>query len=433
MTYIYVDNFRGFTDTVIPLKPVNFLIGENSTGKTSILALLNLLSSHDFWFSQDFNSESHEFGGFKDILSVSASDQSEFTIGLCRTFRHTKTKKKKKVCYLASYHEVEGLPNISYFSKLDGKTIVSMKSYRGSYKYFISKLEEEVADETDISRIFHLTSETKSFDIKKYKSFPEKFPSKAGLIPTLSMLNSLAEQKKFERYEMLMPIPLFTYRMAWLAPIRTRPKRTYNGYGRNFSPEGEHTPYVLRKQLSLKQKVEVFRSALERFGAESGLYKEVIINKLGKEATSPFEVLIVLTEKALRINSVGYGVSQVLPLLVEMLVRPKETWFAIQQPEVHLHPKAQAALGDLIFQMSLQESKYFLIETHTDFTVDRFRLNYRKHEKVQPQAQILFFERIKDTNKVSVIPILQNGEYPTEQPAAFRDFFLKEQMKLLGV
>ena len=69
MRFLYLDNFRGFSNTVIPLKPVNFLVGENSTGKTSLLALLNLLSSSSFWLSQDFNSADYEFGGFKDILS----------------------------------------------------------------------------------------------------------------------------------------------------------------------------------------------------------------------------------------------------------------------------------------------------------------------------------------------------------------------------
>ena len=48
-TYVYIDNFRGFTASWIPLTQVTFLVGENSTGKTSFLELLETLSAMSFW------------------------------------------------------------------------------------------------------------------------------------------------------------------------------------------------------------------------------------------------------------------------------------------------------------------------------------------------------------------------------------------------
>jgi predicted ATPase len=116
-----------------------------------------------------------------------------------------------------------------------------------------------------------------------------------------------------------------------------------------------------------------------------------------------------------------------------MLVRNKGAWFAIQQPEVHLHPRAQAALGDLLFQMSELEQKHFVIETHSDFMVDRFRLNMQRTKQHKVKAQILFFERSGDGNKLTIIPIQSDGEYSPEQPKSFRDFFVKEQLSILGI
>ena len=71
MKALYVDNFRGFNDTLVPLCDVNFLVGENSTGKTSILSVLNLLSETRFWFEPEFNNEEIEFGNFEDIMKSS--------------------------------------------------------------------------------------------------------------------------------------------------------------------------------------------------------------------------------------------------------------------------------------------------------------------------------------------------------------------------
>jgi len=428
MRFLYLDNFRGFSKVIIPLKSVNFLVGENSTGKTSILALLNLLSSQNFWLSQDFNAADYEFGGFKDILSVnSTNEETEFTFGLCEILPHEETDEEKPTCYLVSYREKEGLPIMSFFSKLEEGRMVSIKFHQGNGKYMASNIPPEQI-KTNVPDLFRLLNKDKQVNVWDY---PEDLPtSRAGFIlHTLSMRDAIADINP-----MVFPSSRFCPDMAWIAPIRTKPKRTYDGYGRSFSPEGEHTPHLLRKGLSAsKKEAESFKSALEEFGKASGLFKQVIINELGNDSTSPFELLIILSDNPLRINSVGYGVSQVLPLVVEMLARPKNSWFAIQQPEVHLHPRSQAALGDLIFAMAEHNEKYFLIETHSDFTIDRFRLNYRKSKNHHIESQVLFFERTDSGNKVSVIPILEDGEYSTEQPSTFRDFFLKEQMELLGI
>ena len=52
---------------------------------------------------------------------------------------------------------------------------------------------------------------------------------------------------------------------------------------------------------------------------------------------------------------VGYGVSQVLPVITELLRSEAPPLFLLQQPEVHLHPSAQAALGSLFCQIAGKE------------------------------------------------------------------------------
>jgi predicted ATPase len=170
---------------------------------------------------------------------------------------------------------------------------------------------------------------------------------------------------------------------------------------------------------------------MERFGKESGLFKHVGIKEFGDEPSAPFEVTVTLEEQPLTVNTVGYGVSQALPVVVELISRKSNTSFSIQQPEVHLHPKAQAALGDLLFAVASEESKGLFIETHSDCLVDRFRLNFRQRKG--PDSQVLFFERVEGRNTVHVLPIAQNGEYPETQPLSFRAFFLNEQRKILGI
>jgi predicted ATPase len=123
-------------------------------------------------------------------------------------------------------------------------------------------------------------------------------------------------------------------------------------------------------------------------------------------------------------------VSQVLPLVVEFLSKGKNERFAVQQPEVHLHPRAQAALGDLLFAMADEKGHSFVIETHSDFLIDRFRYALSKG-KAKIDSQVVFFSRREGGNQVKVIPIDGSGQYPTTQPKEFREFFINEDLKML--
>ena len=374
-THIYLDNFRGFTETVFQLADVNFFVGENSTGKTSVLAVLNSIFSPHFWFTQRFNNEEHDFGGFKDMLSASAPPGSEFTIGVYQ-IHALKDGQFRRVGFIASFRDHEGLPMCSFFARMDNQTLTALKSANvDSYQFAKGQLPDSMLT-PNAEDIFKYLENWGKASTTTFKDLPKKIPSSLGLLPLLQIAMALESEKAESDLDLSgLEMPFEPYNVTWLAPIRTRPHRTYDGYGKDFSPEGEHTPYVLRKRLGSKGKAEAFEKALKQFGKSSGLFKKVGIHNLGKGTADPFEIVVTLASKALRIDSVGYGVSQVLPLLVEILIRPKGAWFAIQQPEVHLHPKAQAALGDLIFHISKNDGKSFLIETHSDFTIDRFRLN----------------------------------------------------------
>lgn len=435
MPNLYLDNFRGFSRTIIPFCEVNFLVGENSTGKSSLLALMHLLSTPDFWFSQNFNLAEYEFGGFRDILSATAPGESEFSFGIAAERPGVHEKNKKPFCFLASFCERDALPSLSFFARLYDRQLLAVRKIKKTWKYRTCELPPKTKC-AEPRHAFSILQDERVRGAAGYLDLPTSIPAVPGIFPMMfRMLGNTVTKGEADPHEFIFPAPLLGRNLAWLAPIRTRPKQTYDGYGSSFSPEGEHTPYLLRKKLSTHSaRAEAFRKALEVFGRESGLFATVEIHKFGDDAASPFELLVCLSPSCpLRINSVGYGVSQVLPLVVEILARGKGNWFAIQQPEVHLHPRAQAALGDLVFQMAETEQKHFFIETHSDFTVDRFRMSFERNPLHKTTAQVLFFERSGAGNTIHVLPLKSNGEYPEDQPKTFRDFFLREQMELLGL
>jgi hypothetical protein len=431
MDYIYMDNFRGFQDTVVPLKQVNFLVGENSTGKTSVLALLNLLSTPEFWWRQDFNCGQYQFGGYSDIVSAVASDKTEFRIGLCR-YPHTNTK-RSPYCALLHFRERQGLPKIYKFSMAENDWAGSAKIDGKSVMYRIDNLTTVCKNVDDASCFLRCVERYSQETQSGFTKVPPKmrFMKMGDLFDLTELLQRLSKEPPAKQPKGF-DFPPLEPEVVTLAPIRTKPRPTYDGYSRPFNPEGEHTPHLLRKYLTSRSKAQTIGTNLDEFGQESGLFQHIGIRKFGREQSAPFEVNITLGNTPLAINSVGYGVSQILPVVVELFSRIRGTCFSIQQPEIHLHPKAQAVLGDLLYQVAAAENKTLFVETHSDYMIDRFRYALSTSKK-KVATQIMYFEKKAGVNKMTPIPILESGKYPTQQPPGFRGFFINESIRNLEI
>ena len=434
MQSIYMNNFRGFTETTIPLRQVNFFVGENSTGKTSLLALLDLLSRPQFWFNLDFNAGDYEFGGYKDIVSVLSPDQAEFQIGLCK---YNEKNAERSVCYMLHFQQSsDGLPKLVRFSQLCEKYEATVR---------ITDRQAAACLNTNVPACGTCSSADEAFTFlrgapsrlkKGYKVISSDIGRLARISPIInfsSILQLLFKDSAISDKITSSPFPGLMAPFAGMAPIRTTPKRTYDGYTKTFSPEGEHTPYIIRKRLARGSRTNEFKNALETFGNNSGLFEAVGITQFGKDSASPFELTITLNNKALRLNSVGYGVSQALPIIVKLLTHGRNSWLAIQKPEVHLHPRAQAALGEVLFHAVTRASQTLLIETHSDYLLDRFGVCLRDSKTETRKTQVVFFERTDSGNHAYPMLLDGNGEYPTGQPRGFRKFFLREQKRILGV
>ena len=149
----------------------------------------------------------------------------------------------------------------------------------------------------------------------------------------------------------------------------------------------------------------------------------MLIRKLGGGPKSPSHNLI----------DMGYGLSQALPVITELLREDAQFLFLLQQPEVHLHPRAQAALGSLFCQIA-SAKRQLVIETHSDHLIDRVRMDIRdgKSHLKPDDVSILWFERQDLDVKIHSLGIDQEGNI-IDAPETYRDFFMKETARSLGI
>lgn len=128
-------------------------------------------------------------------------------------------------------------------------------------------------------------------------------------------------------------------------------------------------------------------------------------------------------------RDVGFGLSQVLPVLVTALAS-RERLIVVEQPELHLHPALQAELGDVFIESALGERKNtFLLETHSEHLILRIMRRIREtHAGTLPKGatpvtakdvSILFVERDGARCIVREMPLNERGELVKAWPGGF--------------
>lgn len=430
MPILYVNNYRGFYDTYIPLKDINFFVGENSSGKTSILSLISLLSSFEFWLFSSFKTTEINLGQFDEMVN---KGQKSFNIGFLRENSNLFPSVSDAV-YLSIINH-KGVPFISEISYMRNNYNIKI-SFKGELKYIVEKIEENFINTPNSISFFkqwidHMKNLKKRFKISENAS-----EHNFGLIRQIKIIEEELIKKK------ILPEPPektvvfgIDADSNWIAPIRAKPKRIYESYDLHKSQEGEYSTDKLSKMLLSKKSElkEVLLKNIFPFGEKSGLFKKIESKRFEAGDLSPYELKIILDKESFKISNVGYGVSQILPILVDTFTGSKNEWFLIQQPEIHLHPKAQASIGDLIYDLNIIENKNFIIETHSEYLINRFRLRLKENRSNNPRSQILFFERNMTGNGVQPIEIQNDGKYQKKIPASFFDFFIEEDLKLLGI
>jgi hypothetical protein len=220
------------------------------------------------------------------------------------------------------------------------------------------------------------------------------------------------------------------------APVRTQPLRTYTPSEVVASSEGSHVPLEMaRQKISSPEEWKSVHERLSDFGKHSGLFDDIDIRRLGKHDGDPFQVLVRTKGPPFNLVDVGYGVSQALPIIYQLEKQATDyTAFLLQQPEVHLHPRAQAELGSLIARLSARrkQNALYMVETHSDYIIDRVRMQVAAGTLDHRFVTIIFFERLKHEVRAHNIYITEKGDI-LNPPENFRSFFLEEHSRLLGM
>jgi len=459
LTKLNLENFKRFAVLDLDVsRPITVILGANSSGKSSILkSLLGLKQTisasneHECWAAQG---EYVDLGTYNDFVYrrdarlpfvLKISLQKELTRGL-PMLRHvpmldgidltlkydldTNTSQARLLHLKAEF----GADASS--GKLFQWEINRQKTRKNYHLEMSQDLHNHIISRTYPSdksfvneRISVQNSEKLQFKAINTRSARESF-AVIFVNQTIGALTSYIEKSLF-----------------YLGPLRSSPSRSYirSSHSLAVGVKGEYTPSVLANLEKRSKKVTRGESrnitnitAFERWldmlfpghHAKTKTIEELVKLKISNDETLSYKG----TEKSDTITDVGFGFSQVFPILVQASVMQTGATLIIEQPELHLHPLAQTKLAAVITEAA-STGKKFIIETHSEhfirglqLAISEYRLDNKKGIS-KDNVNIFYIKPAPDSYET--LDMNEFGEFVTQWPSGFFDESYLTMQKLL--
>ena len=415
-----IKNFKGWKDTgTIRMAPISLFFGANSSGKSSIGQFLMMLK-------QTVESPDRKAvfypGGKNSAVQLGSYQEMVF---------HRDPKNKIAFDYRWSLSEI-----------LKFKDPLSGQIFSGEHLDFIG--EVDLSDETKhLLRVSHFKYRLLKKDIQSLAIGLSKKPDKHEYVASAEQYSLVRKKMRawalkdvvrfygfpdevvayYQNADFVQELNLAQEKLFnaiyYLGPLRTKAERLYTWGG--ITPEsvgfsGENTVAAILAARDRKINLGYRRPAkpLEEIIAiklkEMGLIEEFNVNPIS-EQRQEYEVKVRTkgSRDWVDLPDVGFGISQVLPVLVQCFYAPAGSIILMEQPEIHLHPSAQSALADVMIDVvnsrenGVDRNIQLVIETHSEHFLRR--LQRRIAEDAVPQEKVSAYFANIDKRPATLEPL----------------------------
>ena len=396
------------------LAPITGLFGTNSSGKSSILQALLLLKqtleSSDRSLALHLGGERDyvELGSFRDVIWAHQED------ALLRFAFRWELAEELKI------KDPED-PTVQLLQGNEMTFATEINSPDGE-KLRVRRLDYQVG-----GKDFALTRKEKS---NQYQLSPTQQEEGFRFIRTPGRPWDLPAPFKFHGF----PDQAITYyqnsaflpdlqheleeqfsRLYYLGPLREYPKRRYVWSGGEPVDVGRRGERAVDAILAARErKSYISRGRYKRHRTldymiahwlkKMDLIHDFSVDRI-TERESIYEVRVqrMPDSASVLLTDVGFGVSQVLPVLVLCYYAEAGSTLLFEQPEIHLHPSVQSSLADLFIDVAQHRNIQIIVESHSEHLLNRLQRRMAEEEVRQDDLALYFCETRR--NEANLVPL----------------------------
>ncbi len=426
LTKLRIKNFKCLQDTGdLEIRPLTLLVGPNSSGKSSLLQMLlmlrqtvdstdinNPLAANNGWVQMGAYPEFIYKGEYRRELEV-ILEFAEFIPHRISRKEHDKRGGKLSVkavfCYNRKTTQIELKEREISLNNKDCERIIREQKGK-KYSAVLSYLEEGES------------KEWRRDDVKPMKFY--------DLTLTLKRGEKIEDFKKtlhgLERFHRLGFIVEMEFRnLFYLGPLREFPKRFYVTSGQSpqdVGTRGERAVDVLWfSHRSKSKRIRKIEEETRNWLKEFNIANDIRLDRVSRGNYYRVVVIDPATEVETNLADIGFGASQTLPIIIESFYAPPGSIILIEQPEIHLHPKAQSILGDLFIRAAIGANRTFIIETHSEHILARVRRRIAEKKIEKEKVAIYYFEPTSDGTRIHEVTLNEQGQYESFPEGFFEE------------
>ena len=420
ITELRAQNFKSWQDTgALQFAPLTGLFGANSSGKTSILqVLLMLMQTVE---SPDRNRVLHfgddrsfvDFGTFHDLLYTHNTD---LTLELDISWKLTKPLSFGRTSLFPV-----NISDLTFHTEIheenDRPLVESFHYTTDSNEFGMRRVKKNKKRERDQYELIH-----GNYPVTRNPGHPWNLPPPVKCYGFPDEVSGYYQNLGFLSDFVLAFENLFS-EITYLGPLREYPQRSYIWSGERPQDVGlsgeEAIPALLAARaegLTSPRLVNVKRShkPIEQRILE-WLQKMELIDSFSLEPIAEnrrdyeFRVKKSRNSSEVLITDVGFGVSQLLPVLVLCYYVPENSTVILEQPEIHLHPKVQADLADVLIDVVKNRNVQIILESHSGLLLHRLQRRIAE-EQIAAEDTALYFCQINDgTSEIERLKVDEYG------------------------
>jgi hypothetical protein len=411
-------NLRGFRDTgVIEFAPITFVFGKNSSGKTTLLRapllFRQLLLAQSITGEVPLSGPYADFGSYRE--AVHGGDRSK-DIDLEFDFDLT-----DRIRLYAGQREFERYQS---YTSTRVKVRLHWNVTRGHSQFSHIKFVD--LDDNPMLSFTRLGPDRIKTELYEY-NFTQTFTGMPELsFQSLQFVGQPREVTQETRDLSFVSFILFDSlrdavgRVRHIGPLRDMPERAYRTD--RLAVPGGATQSTLGLMSAETASIRAASSALKRLGIAERV-----------EITHPapgyagITVTDVNTGRKDNLADVGFGISQVLPIIIRVATAPRGSLLLIEQPELHLHPETQATLAEVLIDLAYRRGAPLFIESHSENMLLRLR-RLVAEKKLQAEDVAIY---VTDRGKVRPAKLSQSGDL--DMRAFPKDFFEDEWLEAIQI
>lgn len=400
-------NFKTWEKADIKFGRITGLFGANSSGKTSLIQFLLLLKqtkeATDRALSLELNGSYVKFGLFRDIVfghdesktidwSLSFKQEKEFVIDDPSQKRGQALVRSPDLKVQGAVTAKNGAPQARLL-----KYQVGERSEKNPSPLLISLLPKERGDGFDLKaegtdfrfirtqgRAWTLPGPVKSY------AFPDQARTYFQNASFLSDLEAAFESALDDIY--------------YLGPLRDYPQRDYlwaRSRPHDVGIKGEKAIDAIlaateaNEMFNIKHKGRrrSFQAVIAHWFSEMGLIDHFEVVEIAPGSNRwQARVKVRAGSPEVLLTDVGFGVSQVLPVVTLLYYVPEGATLILEQPEIHLHPLAQAHLADVIINAVERRNIQVILESHSEHLLLRLQRRVAENQITADKIKLYFCE-----------------------------------------